>query len=465
MKRWLSRMTINRPKAGTGFKFLLSLACAIVVVAGFRAASELLIPIVLGMFLAMLSLPVLKTLMKWGVPRAIAIGMTIAIDLMILLVIGFLAMSAIPEFQNQREAYAELLRKRLSEWTESIDKRLETFSGFMENFKSDANSEAAKDGEKTAGASASADPATPTTTTPGTTNGGAVEPDPSLASGTSPPVEAGVGETEASPSQTGNMLTLKGLLNKYWDSKIIIDFIGQTELVQRLTSLLSKSFFVLIIMIFVLAESGQFARKYAAVRQSQGPDLSRFQDSAADIQKYLGIKTAVSLATGILAYLACRIFGVEFAILWALVAFAFNYIPAIGSILAAVPPVVLALIESGFWPGLGVFICYLVINIGLGNFLEPMLLGNRFGISTVVVILSVLFWGYIWGPVGMFLAVPLTMMVKVMLDNSTDLQWVSVLMGKQRRPIRGKTAPLGPSAIPPKSAGDDLPQPKPKLAE
>ena len=102
------------------------------------------------------------------------------------------------------------------------------------------------------------------------------------------------------------------------------------------------------------------------------------------------------------------------------------------AILAAVPPVLLTLIESGFWPAMGVFLCYLIINIALGNFLEPMLLGNRFGISTIVVILSVLFWGYIWGPVGMFLAVPLTMMVKVMLDNSTDLQWISVLMGKQR---------------------------------
>ena len=459
---------MNRPKAGTGFKFLLSLACAIVVVAGFRAASELLIPIVLGMFLAMLSLPVLKALMRWGVPRPIAIGMTIVIDMMILLVIGFLAMSAIPEFQNRREAYAELLRKRLSEWTESIDKRLESFSSFMENFSSDSEGDA--DAEKTADADggegtttvagADSDSATATPATGGTTT---QSPDASLASGTSPPT-GDAAAAGSSPKSGNNMLTLKGLLNKHWDSKIIIDFIGQTELVQRLTSLLSKSFFVLIIMIFVLAESGQFARKYAAVRQSQGPDLSRFQDSAADIQKYLGIKTAVSLATGILAYIACRIFGVEFAILWALVAFAFNYIPAIGSILAAVPPVLLALIESGFWPGFGVFICYLVINIGLGNFLEPMLLGNRFGISTVVVILSVLFWGYIWGPVGMFLAVPLTMMVKVMLDNSTDLQWVSVLMGKQRRQVRGGAVPAGPAALP-KTAGDELPQPKVKPAD
>jgi len=153
-----------------------------------------------------------------------------------------------------------------------------------------------------------------------------------------------------------------------------------------------------------------------------------------EIQKYLGIKTAVSMVTGILAWLVCTIFGIDFPILWGLVAFTFNYIPAIGSLLAAIPPILLALIlYDNIWPAVGVLIGYLAINVTLGNFLEPMVLGNRFGISTVVVILSVLFWGYVWGPVGMFLAVPLTMMVKVMLDNSTDLRWLSVMMGKGPR--------------------------------
>jgi len=410
-------MTMSRPKAGTGFKFLLSAACVVVVIAGLRSASEMLIPIVLGIFLAILSLPILKSLMRWGLPRPLAIGMTIVFDLTILLVVGVMAMSVIPEFQSEKENYAELLRKRLSTWTESIDKRLESFGDFMDNFSVDFESEGAE---------------------------GASDPDGLDVSG------------ELATAGSGSMLTTKELFNRYWDSMSIINFFGLTDLVQKLTSLLSKSFFVLIIMIFVLAESGQFSRKFSTVLRSRGPDLSRFEESAADIQKYLGIKTAVSLATGLLAFFACKIFGVAFPVLWGLVAFAFNYIPAIGSILAAVPPVLLALIESGFWPAIGVFICYLVINIALGNFLEPMLLGNRFGISTIVVILSVLFWGYIWGPVGMFLAVPLTMMVKVMLDNSTDLQWISVLMGKQRGTLgsgrKKGQPPAKKSALPPASA-------------
>ncbi|MCL4157008.1 UNVERIFIED_CONTAM: hypothetical protein GTU68_016923 [Idotea baltica] len=183
-------------------------------------------------------------------------------------------------------------------------------------------------------------------------------------------------------------------------------------------------------MIFVLVESGSYAHKVHDVLNVRGPDLSRFQNTSQDIQKYLGIKTAVSFATGLLATLVCVIFRIEFPLLWGLVAFLFNYVPAIGSIVAAIPPTLLALISHGFWWAAGVLALYLIINVAIGNFLEPMLLGDRFGISTVIVIFSVLFWGYVWGPVGMLLAVPLTMMVKVMLDNSSDLRWVSAFMGK-----------------------------------
>ncbi len=126
--------------------------------------------------------------------------------------------------------------------------------------------------------------------------------------------------------------------------------------------------------------------------------------------------------------------------LWGLVAFLFNYVPAIGSIVAGIPPVLLALILHGFWPAMGVMACYLVINFTIGNFLEPIFMGERFGISIVVVIFSVLFWGFVWGPVGMLLAVPLTMIVKVMLDNSSDFRWISALMSKGHAEAVGAAA-------------------------
>ncbi len=213
--------------------------------------------------------------------------------------------------------------------------------------------------------------------------------------------------------------------------KILGEFLGGTAAV------LKNLFFVIIIMIFFLTEAGGFSRKISAIRRARGPNLKRFQNTAKDIQKYLGIKTIISAITGLAAGLLMYSLGLKFAILWGLVAFTFNYVPAIGSIVASIPPALLALVDTGarMEPGLGlaaiVLGCYLGINMLLGNFIEPMLLGNRFGVSTSVVILSVLFWGWVWGIVGMFLAVPLTMLVKVVVDNSADFRWLSIAMGGQ----------------------------------
>jgi predicted PurR-regulated permease PerM len=255
--------------------------------------------------------------------------------------------------------------------------------------------------------------------------------------------EAIAGGEKAASEQKFNLgsLSFKDLVDDYFDTNRAVEFIGQFDVVSRFTTLATQSFFALIVMIFVLVESGSYAHKVRDVLNVMGPDLSRFQNTSQDIQKYLGIKTAVSFATGLLATLVCVIFRVEFPLLWGLVAFLFNYVPAIGSIVAAIPPTLLALISHGFWWAAGVLALYLVINVAIGNFLEPMLLGDRFGISTVIVILSVLFWGFVWGPVGMLLAVPLTMMVKVMLDNSSDLRWVSAFMGKGGGSVVGSDVP------------------------
>jgi len=213
--------------------------------------------------------------------------------------------------------------------------------------------------------------------------------------------------------------------------KYLVDFIGGTAAV------LKNLFFVVIIMIFFLTEAGGFSRKIAAIRRANGPNLKRFQNTAKDIQKYLGIKTVISAITGVAAGLLTHALGLQFAVLWGLVAFIFNYVPAIGSIVASLPPAFLALVDTGanMEPGIGlaslVLLGYLAINMLLGNFIEPMLLGHRFGVSTSVVILSVLFWGWVWGIIGMFLAVPLTMLVKVMVDNSADFRWLSIAMGGQ----------------------------------
>ncbi len=139
-------------------------------------------------------------------------------------------------------------------------------------------------------------------------------------------------------------------------------------------------------------------------------------------------KTYISAATGVLVGSFLSLLGVDFAVLWALVAFLLNYIPNIGSIIAAVPAVLLALIQFGLGAALVTASGYIVVNMVMGNMIEPRLLGRKLGLSTLVVFLSLIFWGWLWGPMGMLLSVPLTMIVKILLENSAQFHSLAKLM-------------------------------------
>lgn len=213
----------------------------------------------------------------------------------------------------------------------------------------------------------------------------------------------------------------------YFNPARIIDFVGGTLL--GLATLLSFAFLVLIIMIFVLAEANAFPKKLRAALGREDADLSRFQLIATEVVRYLRIKTAVSMATGIVVGLWVWLLGIDFPLLWGLVAFTMNYIPNIGSAMAAIPPVLLALVQFSPSRALLVIVGYLAINIGFGNLLEPQLMGRRLGLSPLIIVLSLLFWGWVWGVLGMFLAVPLTMSLRIMLEYTEDFRWIAVLLG------------------------------------
>ena len=207
-------------------------------------------------------------------------------------------------------------------------------------------------------------------------------------------------------------------------------FLGTTF--GTLAMLLASLIMILIVMMFILMEAHGTHSRLQAVQLSGGPDFSGLMRSADDIQKYLGVKTLISALTGLLAGFWCWFFDLHYPLLWALLAFLFNYIPAVGSTAASIPAIVEALVQHG--PGTAIFVAigYGGINFCLDNFVQPTMLGNRFGISPLVVILSVIFWGWLWGPLGMFLAVPLTMVLKVLLDNNAEFQWISVAMAKKK---------------------------------
>jgi predicted PurR-regulated permease PerM len=197
-------------------------------------------------------------------------------------------------------------------------------------------------------------------------------------------------------------------------------------------TLLTFATAVLLALVFMLAEACGFRTKLERVRQTNHLNFVHFGQIAREIQHYLGIKTAVSLATGALIFLWTWLAGLDFPLFWALLAFVLNFIPTIGSILAGVPAVALALIQGGLGLAGVVVLGYLLVNFALGNLIEPRLMGVRFRLSTLVVFLSLLFWGFIWGPLGMLLSVPLTRSILIVLEHTGDFHWVTVLLGRAR---------------------------------
>lgn len=221
----------------------------------------------------------------------------------------------------------------------------------------------------------------------------------------------------------------------------------------RLGSMLSNSFLIILTVIFILAEASSFPRKLTDVLNDPDRDLPHFTRFAQNVNRYIAIKTTVSVATGITVTTMMWVLGVDFPILWGLLAFLLNYVPTIGSIIAAVPPVLLALIQIGPGAAFGVALGFFTINIVMGNVVEPRFMGRGLGLSTLVVFLSLVVWGWILGPVGMLLSVPLTMTVKIALEANPDTRWIAHLLGPaQARLTIDKAAP----AIDP---GDDATQP------
>ncbi|HUH02674.1 MAG TPA: AI-2E family transporter [Kofleriaceae bacterium] len=211
------------------------------------------------------------------------------------------------------------------------------------------------------------------------------------------------------------------------DTGAIMNLAARTA--SSLLSVLSNVLLVVLTMIFMLAEASGFRRKLALAMGSEDADLSNWLLISERVQKYLAIKAWVSLATAACVLVLCLIVGVDFVLLWALLAFLFNFVPNIGSVIAAVPACLLALLQLGTGPALVLAIGYTGINLIIGNVVEPKVMGRRLGLSTLVVFLSLLFWGWVWGPVGMLLSVPLTVIVKIALEHSDDFRWLSILLG------------------------------------
>lgn len=204
-----------------------------------------------------------------------------------------------------------------------------------------------------------------------------------------------------------------------------------TSLLQGVARSFSSVATALVILVFLLLEAADYRVKFRAAL-SHTMDVGRFEKVTDDVQRYLFVKTLTSAVTGVLIWALCLAVGVDFPVLWGLTAFVLNYIPVVGSIIAAVPAVLLACISLSWFGVLVLGLGYAVVNTAVSNFLEPQLMGRHLGLSPLIVFMSLVFWGWAWGPIGMFLSVPITMMVKILLENSDDLRWVATLMGSAR---------------------------------
>jgi predicted PurR-regulated permease PerM len=342
-------MIFDRTDKNPGARLLLLLACLVIVVAGLKVARPILVPFILALFLAVVSMPVMFTLRMRRVPVPFAIGLTMLLDLLIFGVGLLIVSNALGDLNQKLPRYISLLRGHRGVWMRKLE-------------------------------------------------------------------EYGI------PASTYLNVDLG-------DPERIFAVVSST--VQAVAGVFAVAFLIVVIMTFILAEATVFPYKFQAiVGGSRSEGRLRISHIIQEIQVYLGLKFIISLATGVVVTNMSLLAMLDFPILLGLIAFVLNFVPTVGSIIAAVPGVALALILHGEMTALFVALGYMAINTVIGNFMDPHIMGHRMGLSTLVVVLSLLFWGWVWGPIGALLSVPLTMVTKISLQNVPDLRWIAILLDK-----------------------------------
>ncbi len=323
---------------------VLVLAAVIIIIAGMKVSASLLVPFLLSVFIAVLSLPAMNALERFGLSAGVSLltvimGVFVA-GLMLSLLIG----NSIDEFSRSLPQY----QQQITVYKNQVISRL---------------------------------------------------------AGIGVEIPESVGSDMLDPNAAMRLLS---------------------SIFRSFGSVLTNSFLIFITVIFILLEAKSFSKKFAQISDEKSQFVDDF---VGKLNGYMGIKTWTSVITGILVTLLLWSLDVDNARLWGVMAFLLNYVPNIGSIIAAVPAVLLALVQLGPGTALLAALGYLVINIIIGSVLEPRFMGKGLGLSTLVVFLSLVFWGWVLGPVGMLLSVPLTITVKLALDSKPETRWLGVLLG------------------------------------
>lgn len=208
---------------------------------------------------------------------------------------------------------------------------------------------------------------------------------------------------------------------------------------------------VLLVVAFILVEVVGIEGKLRFVFDDPEAGLQRFRLATAHVQKYILVKTGANLLTGVLVWGWLAAWRVDFALLWGMSAFLFNYIPTLGSAILGVPVLLITLMQYGVGACVVVGVGYGAINMAIAALVEPRVFGQALGLSPLVVFLSMVCWGWLWGPVGALLSVPLTMVVKISAAYVDGGHWVSALLGPVEDIEAGRVS-HAPSMMPPATA-------------
>ena len=202
---------------------------------------------------------------------------------------------------------------------------------------------------------------------------------------------------------------------------------------QSIFGFVSKLVLVIIFLFFILLGKPYFRYKILKSFSAQNADqISQIAYSiTGQIRRYLSLQFLISFVTGVLVWFALVLIGVDFAVTWGALAFFLNFIPTVGSIVASIPPILLALVQfyPSLWPGVITLFVLMTIQLSMGNGIAPKVMGDQLNLSPVVVLLSLLFFGWLWGIVGALLSVPIAAAIKIVCENIETLHPISVMMG------------------------------------
>ncbi|CNE30090.1 AI-2E family transporter [Yersinia kristensenii] len=320
--------------SGQGLRLVAMLAMLVVIMAGIKAASPIVVPFLLAIFLAIVLNPLVKLLEKIKIPRTLAIILLVTIIVLLMALLFSRLGSSLNEFARSLPQYRGMMLEKMRELQE-----------FAMRFN----------------------------------------------------IEFSVDD-----------------IMKHVDPSMAMNFV--TRLLSHLSGAMASTFLLLMTVVFMLFEVERLPYKMQLMFDNPEQGNAILRRALNGVTHYLVIKTIISIATGIVIWLFLAAMGVRFAFLWGLLAFVLNYIPNIGSVLAAIPPIVQALLFNGFADAFAVTGGYILINLIGGNIIDPRMMGRGLGLSTLVVFLSLIFWGWLLGPIGMLLSVPLTIIVKIALE-------------------------------------------------